>query len=44
VASAQAYLRTKSHIDPSNRLATTDIGRELGAIIPFDEGELVVSN
>ena len=32
VAWAEAYLRTKWHLDPSSRLATTDIGRKLGAV------------
>ena len=26
---AEAYLRTKWHLDPSGRLATTDMGRRL---------------
>jgi len=30
VASAEAYLRTKWHLDPSSSLATTDMGRNLG--------------
>jgi len=30
VAWAEAYLRTKWHLSPSNHLATTDIGRKLG--------------
>jgi len=30
VARAEAYLHTKWHLDPSSRLATTDIGRKLG--------------
>jgi len=34
VAWADAYLRTKWHLDPSNRLDTTDMGRKLGAV-PF---------
>jgi len=29
---AEAYLRTKWHLDPSSRLATTDMGRKLGAV------------
>jgi len=28
---AEAYLRTKWHLDPSSRLATIDMGRKLGA-------------
>jgi len=35
VARAQAYLHTKWHLDPSSRLATTDVGRKLGAAAPF---------
>ena len=30
VALAVAYLRTKWHLDPSSRLATTYMGRKLG--------------
>jgi len=30
VARAEAYLRTKWHLDPSTRLATTGVGRKLG--------------
>jgi len=30
VAWADAYLRTKWHLDPSIRLATIDMGRKLG--------------
>jgi len=41
VARAEAYLHTKWHLDPSSRLATTDIGRKLGAVPPFwRKGEL----
>jgi len=29
---AEAYLHTKWHLSPSSRLATTDIGRKLGAV------------
>jgi len=32
---AEVYLRTKWHLDPSSRLATTDIGRKLGVVPPF---------
>ena len=32
VAWAEAYFRTKWHLDPSNRVATTDMGRKLGAV------------
>jgi len=31
VASPEAYLHNKWHLDPSRRLETTDVGRELGA-------------
>jgi len=34
VAWAEAYLHTKWHLSPASRLATTDIGRKLGAV-PF---------
>jgi len=37
---AEAYLYTKWHLDPSNRLAIIDIGRKLGAVPPSGEGEL----
>jgi len=30
VAWAEAYLRTKWHLDPSSRLATIDMGRKVG--------------
>ena len=40
VAWADAYLRTKWHLDPSSRLATIDMGRKLGAPLPFRGGEL----
>jgi len=33
---AEAYLRTKWHLSPSSRLATTDMGRKLGAV-PLQE-------
>jgi len=32
VAWAEAYLRTKWHLDPSSRLTTTDMGRKLRAV------------
>jgi len=32
VAWAKAYLRTKWHLDPSSRLAPTDISRKLGEV------------
>jgi len=37
---AEAYLHTKWHIDPSSRLATTDMGRKLGAV-PLSWGSWV---
>ena len=36
---AEAYLRTKWHLDPSSRLATIHMGQKLGAV-PFFGGEL----
>ena len=33
VAWAEAYLRTKWQLDPSSRLATTDMDRKLGAAL-----------
>jgi len=36
VAWAEAYLCTKLHLDPSSRLATTDMGQKLGeGLCPF---------
>jgi len=35
VACAEAYLRTKWHLDPSSRLATTDMGRKLDGCASF---------
>jgi len=35
---AEAYRRTKWHLDPRSRLAATDMGRTLGAPSPFGEG------
>jgi len=35
VAWAEAYLRTKWHLSPSSRLATTDIGRKLERAVPL---------
>ena len=32
---AEVYLRTKWHLDSSSRLATTDMGRKLGAVSLF---------
>ena len=31
----ETYLRTKWHLDPSSRLATTDMGRNLGDCAPW---------
>jgi len=41
VAWAEAYLRTKWHLDSFNRLATIDMGRKLGAVPFFGEGSWV---
>jgi len=38
-ARAEAYLDTKWHLDPSNPLATTNMGRKPGAVPPFWVGE-----
>jgi len=38
---AEAYLRTKCHRDPFNRLATIDMGRKLGAPPHLGEGSWV---
>ena len=35
VAWAEAYLRTKWHLDPSSHLTTVDMGRKLGGCAPF---------
>ena len=32
---AEAYLRTKWHLDPCSRLATIDVGLKLGGLRPF---------
>jgi len=40
VAWAEAYLHTKWHLDPSSRLATIDMGRKFGSMLPFGGGEL----
>ena len=37
---AEVYLSTKWHLDPSSRLATTDMSRKLEGCAPFGEGEL----
>jgi len=34
VAWAEAYLRTKWHPNPSNRVAAIDMGRKMGAAMP----------
>jgi len=38
---AEAYLGTKWHLDPCIRLATTDMGRKLGACTLFRRGSWV---
>jgi len=38
---AETYLRTKRHLDSSSRLATTDMGRNLGAALPLLGGSWV---
>jgi len=35
VAGAEAYLHTKLHVDPSDRLLTIDMGRKVGAVPLF---------
>ena len=35
IAWTEAHLYAKCHLDPSNRLATIDMGRKLGALPPF---------
>jgi len=35
VVKAEAYLRSKRHLDPSSRLATIDMGRKFGDCAPF---------
>ena len=40
VACAEAYRDIKWHLSPSSRLATTDIGRKLGAV-PLGEGSWI---
>ena len=44
VAWAEAYLPTKWHLDPSSRLATTDMGRKLGGAVPLIGGAGSPSN
>jgi len=34
------YLPSKWHLGPSSRLTNTDMGRKLGVLCPFGEGEL----
>jgi len=41
VAWTEAYLNTKWHVSPSSRLATTDIGRKLGAVPLYGRGSWV---
>jgi len=41
---AEAYLCTKWHLDPSSRLATTDMGRKSGAVPLWGEGAGAPSN
>ena len=41
MAWVKAYFVTKWHLDPSSRLATTDMGRKLGAVPPFWKGSWV---
>jgi len=41
VAIAEAYLHTKWNIDPSSRLATTDMGRKFGVLCHFLRGSWV---
>jgi len=41
---AEVYLRTKWHLDPSRRLATTDTGRKLGRLCLFSGGDGFPSN
>jgi len=44
VAWAEADLGTKWHLDPSRRLATTDMGRKLGAVPVWGGGAGSPSN
>ena len=44
VAWAKAYLLTKWHLDSSSHLATTDIGRKLGAVPLRGRGAGSLSN
>jgi len=38
---AEAYLHTVRHLDPSSRLATTEMGRKLGAVPLWGRGSWV---
>ena len=38
MAWAEAYHRTKWHLDPTSRLVTTDMGRKLGAVTLWGGG------
>jgi len=38
VARGEVYLPTKLHLDPSSRLATTDMGQKLGDAVPLSGG------
>ena len=44
VARAEAYLRTKWHLDPSSRWAIIEMGRKLGDCVPFGRGPVSPSN
>jgi len=44
VAWAEIYLRTKWHLDPSNHLATIDMGQKVGVLCPFPGGAASLSN
>ena len=43
VACAEAYLRTKWHLNAFSRLATTDMGRKLVDCAPLGDGAAWVS-
>jgi len=38
VAWTEVYFRTKWHLNPSSHLATTDVGRKLGAVSLWGRG------
>jgi len=38
---AEAYVRTKWHLDPCGQLAATDMGRNLGAVPPWGKSSWV---